>query len=76
MRAADADCIAIVHELLKRRIDWEATDLQNRNAVHSAAINGSLCSLSALLDVPKIDMNLQDVYGNTPMHDAAALSDP
>lgn len=76
MRAADADYIAIVHELLKRRIDWEATDLENRNAVHSAAINGSLRSLSALLDVPKIDMNLQDVYGNTPMHDAAALSDP
>ena len=76
MRAADVDCIAIVYELLKRRIDWEATDLQNRNAVHSAAINGSLRSLSVLLDVPKIDMNLQDVNGNTPMHDAAALSDP
>ena len=71
MRAADSDYIAIVSELIKRKIDWNAKDTLDRNAIHSAAINGSVRSLMALLDLPDIDMNAQDIHGNTPVHDAA-----
>lgn len=75
MRAADYDYIAVVHELIKRGIDRNAKDNLNRSAVHSAAINGSTRSLAALLDLPQTDVNLQDVYGNTPTHDAAGFYD-
>jgi len=75
MRAADYDCVGVVHLLIKRGIDWNAKDTMNRSAVHSASINGSARSLAALLDLPNIDINLQDVYGNTPLHDAAGHCD-
>lgn len=71
MRAADYDRFDVVHELIKRGIDWNAKDDLHRSAIHSAAINGSFRSLAILLKVPQSDINLQDVNGNTPMHDAA-----
>ncbi|KAF7509316.1 hypothetical protein GJ744_008210 [Endocarpon pusillum] len=73
MRAADYDHVAVVHELIRRGIDWNAKDTFDRSAVHSAAINGSARSLAALLDLPGVDVNIQDVNGNTPLHDAAGL---
>lgn len=75
MRAADYDRVDVIHELIKRGIDWNAKDVLHRSAIHSAAINGSFRSLAVLLDLPQIDINLQDVNGNTPMHDAAGSFD-
>ncbi|KAL9119953.1 MAG: hypothetical protein Q9187_003491 [Circinaria calcarea] len=47
----------------------------DRGILHSGAINGSLRSLEFLLEaLPGIDVNAQDIYGNTPMHDAAACT--
>ena len=74
MRAADSDAVDVVHELVRRNIDWNTKDTLGRNAIHSAAINGSDRSLSTLLDLPGVEIDLQDVYGNTPTHDAAGLS--
>lgn len=74
MRAADSDAVYIVQELIDRGIDWTAKDDFGRNAVHSAAINGSHRSLAVLLDLPGIEIDLQDSNGNTPVHDTAGLS--
>ncbi|KAL9625537.1 MAG: hypothetical protein Q9160_000248 [Pyrenula sp. 1 TL-2023] len=73
MRAADYDHVDVVHELIERAIDWNAKDTFNRSALHSAAINGSADSLAVLLDLPSTDIDLQDINGNTPIHDAAGL---
>lgn len=73
MRAADYDRVGVVYELIERGIDWNAKDIFNRSAIHSAAINGSARSLAILLDLPGIDTNLQDINGNAAIHDAAAL---
>ena len=73
MRAADCDAVDVVQELLRRNIDWNAKDALGRSAIHSAAINGSDRSLPFLLDLPGVDIDLQDINGNTPMHDAAGL---
>ena len=73
MRAADRDCVSVVHELLKRQIDWNAKDSYERTAVHSAAINGSIDSLAVLLSLRDVEVNIQDINGNTPLHDAAGL---
>ena len=74
MRAADTDSVSVVHELLKRQIDWTAKDNLGRTAVHSAAINGSIDSLAVLLSLRDVEVNLQDINGNTPLHDAAGLT--
>lgn len=74
MRAADRDSVSVVHELLKRQIDWTAKDNYGRTAVHSAAINGSIDSLAVLLSLRDVEVNLQDINGNTPLHDAAGLT--
>ena len=74
MRAADRDSVSVVHELIKRKIDWNAKDNYERTAVHSAAINGSIDSLAVLLSLRDVDINLQDTNGNTPLHDAAGLT--
>lgn len=76
MRAADYDHVDIVQELIKRGIDCNLMDTLHRSAIHSAAINGSFRSLAVLLEVSQSDMNLQDVNGNTPMHDAAGQFQP
>lgn len=76
MRAADYDAVDIVYELIRRNIDWNAKDSLGRTAIHSAAINGSDGSMPILLDLPGIDIDLQDINGNTPIHDAAGLYDP
>lgn len=73
MRAADYDHVAIVHKLIKSGVDWNAKDGYERSAIHSAAINGNPRSLTGLLDLPVIDINVQDFNGNTPLHDAASL---
>ena len=75
MRAADRDSVSVVHELLKRQIDWKAKDIYERTAVHSAAINGSIDSLAVLLSLRDVEVNIQDINGNTPLHDAAGLTD-
>ena len=75
MRAADKDSVFVVHELLKRKIDWNAKDTYERTAVHSAAINGSHDSLAVLVSLRDVEVNIQDIYGNTPLHDAAGLTD-
>ena len=74
MRAADRDAVDIVHELVRQNINWNAKDDLGRSAIHSAAINGSDRSLPVLLDLPGVDIDLQDTNGNTPIHDAAGLS--
>ncbi|KAL8786436.1 MAG: hypothetical protein Q9195_008206 [Heterodermia aff. obscurata] len=74
MRAADKDSVSVVHELLRRQIDWNAKDSYQRTAVHSAAINGSIDSLGVLLSLRDVEVNLQDINGNTPLHDAAGLT--
>ena len=72
MRAIDYDNIEVVTELLARNANWTVVDTFRRGVLHSGAINGSLRSLALLLrDLPTLDINLQDVNGNTPMHDAA-----
>ena len=73
MRAADSDAVYVVHELIRRDIDWKAKDSLKRSAVHSAAVNGSDSSLAVLLDLSGIKINLQDFNGSTPVHDAAGL---
>ena len=74
MRAADKNSVSVVHELLQRQIDWNAKDNYERTAVHSAAINGSIDSLAVLLSLRDVEVNIQDINGNTPLHDAAGLT--
>ncbi|VDK84921.1 unnamed protein product [Litomosoides sigmodontis] len=54
-------------------VNWQ--NFKGETALHCAILNGHLSCIDRLLNAPKIDPNIQDNGGNTPLHLLAVMDD-
>lgn len=66
---------AVLQNLVQNGASSRVLNKRKENALHKAAAYGSVEGLSYLLENLRLDVNAQDIYGNTPLHHAVVSTD-
>lgn len=74
--AACSDDVAMLQRLIRFRCSPNEQDSLGRSALHVAASCVRISSVTYLLSVPRIDINITDNHGNTPLDDAISNESP
>lgn len=69
--AAASGDVGRLQRLINVKCSANSTDYDGRSPLHLAASNGVVAAANFLLDMPDVDVNAEDRFGNTALDDAA-----
>lgn len=73
--SASTDNVHHLKRLVEHKCNVNASNYDQRTALHLAASNGSVACMHFLLKQQVIEVNVEDRFGNTPLDDARRVTD-